>query len=222
MSFTSRNLGFLIGDPTFLSGTPAMLSEDCAITEEGWDTLTQVWAHRRAAFSAEDVATAYPTGARLGSRTFWLSSVRPRRAGTGVWTAEVTYKGWAIEKPAVIKISAAADQQQATNILAPRYVGDTVGGVYATVQTHENTPTISVLRLVEDVVTNTMTDLVGQAATPPVTVAVADTVWDFLTKFVWHWPQGWVLMASNEDRLPGTVAAAVTDQYKFIRDKTPG
>ena len=48
------------------------------------------------------------------------------------------------------------------------------------------------------------------------------TVWDFLTLYVWHWPQGWVLMSSEQDRLPGATPALVTDNYKFIRDKTPG
>jgi hypothetical protein len=67
-----------------------------------------------------------------------------------------------------------------------------------------------------------MTSKVGTAQTPPVTIAVPDTVWDFLTEYVWHWPQEWVLMGSDQDRLSGTTAALVTDTYKYIRDKTPG
>ena len=225
MSFSDRFHSAIIGVGSGITaGTATAIEEEPIITDEGWDSLRITYVHRVASLSAETFAALYPIGTKLGSRNWWITGARPIQKTAGFWLAQVDLKGWAASKPAKVRVGSAAEQQTATNILAPRYEGDSVGGTFAKVETHENMPTISVSYLVADAAAGgvEMTSKVGTAQTPPVTIAVPDTVWDFLTEYVWHWPQEWVLMGSDQDRLSGTTAALVTDTYKYIRDKTPG
>lgn len=232
MSLTDRNLSILACHPLLMTGGVTLAGgqnaveddEEATLSEEGWDSLRKSYVMARANLTAENLAAMFPQGAQLASRKWWITGARPVRLAPGLWRADVDFKGWAATKAAKIRVGSSAEQQSGENVRAPAYVGDTVGTVYAKVQTHENAPTIAATYLVEDITASGVakTDKVGTAQTPPVTVAVPDSVWGFLTEFVWHWPQGWVLMSSEQDRLPGTNAALVTDSYKFIRDKTPG
>lgn len=225
MSFTSRKLSVAIGTGSMMTGTLTAVDEEPALNNEGWDALTVKYVKRVATLTAEDCAALFPIGAQLGARKWWIVGSRPVRIAAGWWMILVDFKGWAASKPKVVRVGAAAEQQTGENILAPAYVGDTVGTVYAKVQTHENTPTIAVSYLVENVTTVSNTEFVGTQVDPPVDIAgidVPDTVWAWLTIFTYHWPNGWVLMSSEQDRLPGTNVALVTDHYKFVRDQTPG
>ncbi len=222
MSFSDRNTSYLIGTSSLLSGALVKVNEEPALTSEGWDTLEVTYIKRVATCTPEDLAALFPIGARLGGRTWWIVDPKIQRAAPGFYVFTVTYKGWAANKPAKVSVGAAADQTGGENIRAPRYEGDTVGATYAKLQTHENMPTITVAYLVDNVAAQTQTGQVGKGQTPPVTIPVPATVWAMLTEYVYHWPNGWVLMASEQDRLPGTTAAMVTDSYKYIREKTPG
>ena len=86
------------------------------------------------------------------------------------------------------------------------------------------TITVSASYLVPDITASgvSKSGLVGKKQTPPITIDVPPTIWAWLTIYVYHWPQGWVLMGSEQDRLPGCNAALVTDQYKYIRARSPG
>lgn len=230
MSFTDRILSTVIFNPVLFTGGITLpggqnaVSDDEVVTlsEEGFDTMRKPYFMARPTLTAEDLAVLFPQGAQLGSRKWWITSASPVRVGPGVWRADVDFKGWAAVKPAKIRVGAATDQQSGENIRAPQFVGDTAGEIFAKVATQESTPTISATFLVENVATTYDTDKVGTAVTPPVSIAVGDSVWDFLTEYVWNWPQGWVLMSSEQDRLPGTSVAMVTNSFKYIRDKTPG
>lgn len=221
MSFSDRTTSILLGSAV-LGGGLVKVDEEPSLTNEGWDTLVVTYAQRVATCSAEALAALFPVGARLGSRDWWITEAKSAAASAGFYLYTVTFKGWAANKPAKITVGASADQSGGENIRAPRFVGDTVGAVYAKLQTHENMPTITVGYLVENVVAETQTGQVGKAKTPPVSIPVPATVWTMLTEYVYHWPNGWVLMGSEQDRLPGTAAAYVTDSYKYIREKTPG
>jgi hypothetical protein len=222
MSFTDRSTSILIANADLLSGGLLKLHEEATLTNAGWDSLEVTYAQRVASCTAEALAALFPTGARLGTRTWWLAEAKIANAAAGLFTYSVTFRGWAGSKPSKISVGAAADQSGGENIRAPQYEGDTVGAVYAKLQTHENMPTITVAYLVENTGTLTQTSNVGKALTPPVSIPVPATVWAMLTTYVYHWPNGWVLMGSEQDRLPGTTAALVTDSYKYIREKTPG
>jgi len=233
MSFESRHQSFLIHSGALTTGTVTLPGgqvayegdEEATINEEGWDSLSKPYFMLRASLTAEQCAVMFPAGARLGTRTWWIAGARPVRVAAGFFRVDVTFKGWAdVAKPAKIRVGASGEQQSAENVRAPESVGDTVGAIFAKVQTHENMPTVSVAYLVPDITASGVanTDKVGTAQDPPVTIAVPDTVWSFLTTYVYHWPNGWVLMGSEQDRLPGSDAALVIDSYKYVRDKTPG
>lgn len=223
MSFESRSQAILIGKGSLMTGTLTKVLEEPEITNEGWDTLTVTYYQRLATCTPEELAALFPVGGRLGTRKWWIVAVKSTEVAPQFWKFVVNFKGWGSTKPAVIRVGSSANQQSASNILAPSTVGDTVGAVYAKLETHEATPTVAVTYLVENIVIDSLSDEVGTARTPPVSgIDVPATVWGMLTEFVWHWPQGWVLMGNDQDRLPGTSAALVTDNYKFIRAKTPG
>lgn len=221
MSFTDRKLSAVIGTGSLMTGTLTLVDEVPNLTNEGWDTLEQTYLQRRTSCTAEEAAALFPIGTRLVGRTFWVvAPARIRCLAAGWWEFKVQCKGWASAKPAVVRVSAAAEQQSAENV-------DISGTTYAKVATHEATPTIAASYFVEDIddttpVVTSKTVLVGRESTPPVTIDVATTIWASLTEYVYHWPNGWVLMSSDQDRLPGTAAAWVTDNYKFIRPVTPG
>lgn len=223
MSLYDRHAAVLItAHAALMAGTPVVMEEDPNLSNEGWDTMVIRYLIQTANFTAENFAATYPIGAQLGARKWWIVGGSPRKIAPGLFTAEVNFKGYASEKPAVVRVGASADQASAANILAPAFVGDTTGAIFAKVETHENMPDISVSYLKDNVAIGQMTGQVGTNVTPPVSIDVPATVWDFLTTFVYHWPNGWILMGSAEDRLPGTTAALVTDTYKYIREKTPG
>jgi hypothetical protein len=233
MSFTTRHTGHLIAHPTLFTGGITLPGGQNAIaddetptlTEDGFDTLRKPYILPRATLTPEDLATLFPQGAQLGTRKWWLTTATPTRLGPGLWRADVEFKGWATTKPAKIRIGTTAAQQSAQNILAPTGPSpapNALYALYAKVATQEATPSITATYLVENTTTTHNTDKVGRPLTPPVTIALAPSIWDFLTQYVWNWPQGWVLSGSEQDRLPGTAVALVTDTYQYIRPITPG
>lgn len=204
----------IIGLPEIMDSTDLIpLEETPTLRDEGWDDLTISYATKRPSLTAEELAALFPIGTQLGTRKWWVVGSKPICLALGLWKAEVSFKGWGQNKPAKISAGAAAEQQSGENIGTP-------DGTYARVSTQENTPTMRVSYLVENY-TLAPTDEVGRSKTPPDAVAVAASVWDALTDFTYHWPNGWVLMASAPDRLPGTSVALVSDDYKFIRAISP-
>lgn len=205
----------IIGLPEIMDTTDLIpLDENPVQNEEGWDTLTITYATKRPSLTAEELAALFPIGTQLGGRMWWVTGSKPSCVAQGLWKAEVSFKGWASEKPAKITAGSAAEQQSAENIEISGV------GTLAKVSVNENTPTMRVSYLVPNW-TSAPTDEVGTPRTPPSAVAVAATVWDYLTVFTYHFPNGWVLMGSNLDRLPGCSAALVSDDYKYIRPISP-
>ena len=229
MPISTRQSSIIIGTGALLTELAMQLGdEEPQITAEGWDTLLQHWYIRTPNFTAEDCANLFITGSQLLGRNWWIQDSKPSPVAAGLWKADVTCKGWAKDKPVAIKVGSAAEQQQANNIEAPS-AWDSFGDVtaytnFAKVETHENTITVSASYLVPDITASgvSKSGLVGKKQTPPITIDVPPTIWAWLTIYVYHWPQGWVLMGSEQDRLPGCNAALVTDQYKYIRARSPG
>jgi len=220
MSFTDRQTSILISGAAAFATTPTAVEEIPEINDEGWDSLAVTYTLQKATLTAEDLAKLFPIGTRLDNRFWWVVSVRPKLLARGLWLITVNYKGWALAKPIKVNVGCSADQQSGTNITTPK-------GTYSKVETHEPGLTISVSYLVEDVDSKTpavssMTKKVGTEVEPPISITVPESVWAYLNLFVYHFPNGWVLMSTEQDRLAGTTAALVKDAYKYIRDKTPG
>jgi len=203
---------------------PTYTHEEVSPSAAGWDTLQRYYLARRASLTPEECALLFPIGARLGTRFWWIDKAVPKQIAPGFWAVEVTFRGWAATKPIAVVVGANAEQQSGENMRFPAFPGDEDGEVFSKVQTHENAPTIRVSYLVEDIDAEgvAMTEFVGTAVEPPVTITVPDSVWVYLNSYVYHWPNGWCLMESAQDRLPGTTAALVSDSYRYIRDLTPG
>lgn len=220
MSFYDRHTSIIIGIHPGLAGAigPTSAADEIFTPgEEGWDTLVIPYIYRAADLTPEDCAVEYPQGAQLGTRKFWIVNAVPRRATAGLWIVEVTYKGWAAEKPVKVRIGSAAEQQRGEDV--------TIGlATYPKAQVQQNTPTITLVYLVEDAQDPAveMTSSVGTAVTPPIDIEPPENTWPDLSDPLYHFPNGWVLMGSDQDRLPGTTAALVSDTYKYIQPISPG
>lgn len=216
MSLTTRHSCVLIGlDSRLGSGTPALVNEEPQLTNEGWDTLTQIYTIRTATLTPETLAGLFPLGARLGSRNWWITGSVPQERAPGFWTVAVSYKGWAQTKPAVVRVGASAASQTAENVA--------VGGTtHPKIETHQNSPTISISYLTANVAVGSLTSSVGTAQTPPITISAPASVWASLSPYLYHFPNGWVLMESAEERLPGTSAALINNTYQYFQLATPG
>lgn len=218
MSLLVRTEGVLLGaSPAFMAGAAELVSEVPQITETGWDTLTQTWAVRRASLTAEELAAAYPAGTQIIGRNWWLTGATPGQHFPGLHLFDLTFKGWAGNKPVKLDWSTAADSQTAENI------GVTTGGsttYYARVATLESAPAFTASYLVTNY-SSLPSNSVGRPATRAGAPPVPASVWDYLTRFTYHWPNGWVLMDLSADILPGTTVALARASYRYIRDKTP-
>jgi hypothetical protein len=212
----TRFQSIIIGSPE-ITGSDAFipLEETPSLNSEGWDDLVISYATKRASLTAEELADEFPPGTQLGSRKFWVTSATRKCPAHGIWIAEVHFKGWAADKPAKFSVGAAAENQ--SNNRPTEIFGV---GVFEKVSIHQNTPTLRASYLVEDY-TTAPTAEVGTARTPPLAIDTPPEAWTSLAEFVYHWPNGWVLMSSEPDLLPGCTAALVTDTYKFIRAYTP-
>lgn len=211
----NRAASRIIGLPEIMDSEDMIpLEESPKLSSEGWDDLTITYATKRPSLTAEELAAEFPIGTRLGSRNWWITGSSPTCIAPGFWKAEVSFKGWAAEKPAKITVGAAASQFERENVLFPGPI------TYARVSFQGNTPTMSVSYLVEDYI-DAPTYLVGQAVTPPDPVDVPTPIWLYLASLTYNFPNGWVLMGSEPDRLPGCTAALVTDTYKYIYELLP-
>jgi hypothetical protein len=202
--------------------TPRFSHEEYTPAASGFETLVRYYYVRTTEIDDAILQVHFPIGGQLGFRTWWILHPHPKQIAPGFWEIAVTFKGWAGTKQPVITVGASAESQSATNVKFPRYIGDTVGKIFQKAQTHENLPTMRVSYLVENVQEEKQTEKVGTALDPPVELAVPPSIWNFLNKYVYHWPNGWVLMESAQDRLPGCNAAFVTDSFRYIRTYTPG
>jgi hypothetical protein len=233
MSLTTRHSSVLIGlpsrfaDPTYPlpEAPPVLVNEEPSLTNEGWDSLTQIYTVRVATLTPEALAGLFPIGARLGSRNWWVVGSVPQERAPGFWTARVAYKGWAQSKPAIVKVSASAASHIGENVGVPSFtVGNTTYAARTVpkVETHQNTPNVTVSYLVADVGDAPKTALVGTQTSLPVSITAPSNIWASLDPYLFHFPNGWVLLESAEDRLPGSTAALVTDTYQFIQAISPG
>lgn len=205
----------IIGLPEIMDSDDLIpLEETPVLNDEGWDNLTITYATKRASLTAEELAALFPLGTQLGSRKWWVTGSKPMCVALGLWKAEVSFKGWASEKPAKISVGAAASQFERENVLFPGPV------TYSRVSFQGNTPTMRVVYLLENYA-GAPTSSVGQSVTPPDPIAVPEAVWAALSNQTYNFPNGWVLMGSEPDRLPGSTACLVSDSYKYIYEFQP-
>lgn len=220
MPFTARHQSIVISDASLRDGEWHWLDETPAISPDGWDTLAVRYVKYSAVrITAEDALADFPTGTKLAAdRNFWVQGISgPVCKGGLLHIVTVQHKGLAGTQPAVITWDNAANQQSGENIAI------TEGGsttTYASVSTQENYPTLTARYISLDT-SAVPTNQVSKAKTPPSPQSLPTTVWDYLTTYTYHWPNGWVLMSANVAHLPGTTVGLVTEQYQYIHAKSP-
>ncbi|MEI6606026.1 MAG: hypothetical protein WCP35_11995 [Verrucomicrobiota bacterium] len=218
---------------SFLAGTPTLLTEQPTLTQDGWDSLTATFALRCASLTAEALAAIWPIGTQYGERNWWVTGSRPTCIAPGVWTAAVDYKGFAAAKPTSITWGSSADIYKSTNPGPPVGMTDpdklAAWASYMSVETTEANPTFTHKYITTNVsatpeeggppTSSLGASLIAAAMNQP---TVGDSRWANLTKYVYHFPNGWVLMSVTADILPGTSVALVTETYKYVPSITPG
>lgn len=214
MALTTRHPGSIIIS-TELSGSWVAYDEKPNVTSGGWDSLKRTYYRTSSTpLEVEDIMAEFPTGEKLGTRTFWLTDVEgPTCVVAGLYKIEANYKGFAAPKPVVTNYGAAVNEQTAQNV--------TIGGIlYDNATIYENGNTASVRYVLEDYI-DAPTDEVGTPKVPPNAQNVAPSRWLQLETFNYNSPNGWVLMSSSTDVIPGTTVAFMTDDYQFIHAITP-
>lgn len=237
MSLFPRHTTLIIGGSaeagSFLAGAPTLLAEQPTLTADGWDSLAATFALRCASLPAEALAALWPIGAQYGERNWWVTGARPTCVADGVWTADVDFKGFASTKPISITWGSSADTYKSTKPDPPSGMTDpdklAAWANYMAVETTEANPTFTHKYITTDVSaapseggvpTNSLGAALTAAALSQPTVG--DSRWASLSKYVYHWPNGWVLMSVTADILPGTSVALVSETYKYVPAITPG
>lgn len=216
MALTDRYpSSIVITNKTPDNGTWYVMDEVGNSSPDSWDTLTvKMCCIGASEVYAEDAAQLYAIGDQItGGRLFYFQGISNFKChGDYVYTANFIFKGLASTKPTVVEYDAAANEQSGKNILFD-------GNIYENFATHENTPSATVRYIAT--VDSSLTANVGTAQTPPSAPDVVASGWTFLTKYTYHYPNGWVLMATKVTPLPGTDLGLVADRYQYIRDITP-
>ncbi len=176
------------------------------------------------------------TPALPGTRNFWVVSARPSLLAAGVWKAEISLKGIAGPRGYKIKLGATTKEQKTgsnVRVLHSGYGTDFVwdestGGWVEVARPNPvpkvastlSEPTVTISYLSANIGYERL-GLVGTSLTPPIPglPPIADP-WSALADYVYNWPNGWILTASEQDRLIGCNAALITDSYKFTREKS--
>jgi hypothetical protein len=222
MSFNSRYPGGLviIGDG-IEEEVPELLDETPELTNDGWDVLKQKWlVIDRALFSPHDVASAYfPRGNQLSGLNMWITAASGRTHGRGTHVIETTACGILSARGYKISTSAAVATQSATNVITPPYPP---GVLRPKAEIAENQVTCDVSYISLGAAPRTV--LTGRNVTPPNAPAVPASWWTWLSDPTYHDPNGWVLMASDGDGLPGVLHATVclvVDRYQYIHPFSP-
>lgn len=186
----------------------------------GWDSLSIPYIKTSGvAITIEEMAAAFPIGQQLTGRNFWVQDLQaPTAKGGGVWIGVVNYKGLAGSQPVNVSYGSSGEQQSASPA--------TINSVYHDdVSIHQNTPTATARYIQLSPTSGTtlgQTENVGTAQTPADAPDSPPNFWTSLATPIYHFPNGWVLMGSDVDKLTGTNVGLVTDTYQFIQEYTPG
>lgn len=215
MAIQDRFGSIIIHDPSLRDDAWVAVDEIPQMASGGWDSLKITYYKlSETELKIEDAMLDFPTGMKLENRKFWLTGLDgPTCVVDGMYRVEATFKGIAADKPVVVSYGASAEQQSAEDVA--------VGFItYPKIVNHENAVTATARYVIEDL-SQAPTDLVGSSQTPVNAPGVGDSFWISLADPVTHFPNGWVLMGSNSEPLPGTTVAFITDSFQFIRYQTP-
>lgn len=206
------------------SGESVLLDRAPAEAEAGWDSMRDTWLFRNDAAGVDPhaaIASFLVRGTQITGKNMWVVSRAARCVALGLFQVEVVSMGLLSDRGDRVRYDAGANSQSGSEIL--------IGGtVYANVQTQESQVTCDI----EYIVTSGLepgnasfyTAAVGTAEDPPAEwePVVKPSTWDFLTEFTYHSPNGWVLMSSSVENLPGLDTVwLIRDRYQYFYAISP-
>lgn len=207
MAFNTRRQALVITD----LGSSYELDESIPRRNaEGWDDWMGVF-YRRGAVSAAGLAGDWPIGSKLSSAAIdgadlWVQGVTERPVGCGIYRVEVSAKGLLYQRGTVVCYGAAAQLQSAENVTID-------GTTYARAEVCESDVTAQVRYISDD----PPTENVGQSRTPARAPQVRSSGWNSIENPLYQYPNGWVLMSTSAEPLPGVSPAIylISDDYQY-------
>lgn len=223
MSLLDRYTSIIIADPALMDGQWHAGEETGSSAAFGWDSLSIPYRKLSATPLTPELARAdFLSGTKLGTRNFWVQNIgMPVHRGGGLWEVTVNYKGLShivgvVTAPQrlIVTTNASGNEQS----VSPAIIN---GISLDQVSIHQNsiTATARYIVIAGDV---GQSENVGTAQTPPNPPASPPSFWLSIADPVYHYPNGWVLMSSDVEPLPGTGVGIVTDNYQYIQEFTPG
>jgi hypothetical protein len=209
-------------------GVPELLDEVPDMPGDGWDTLKRTYLIQDGERPLLQTALGhyFPRGTKDADLTMWITDVTGRRYSQGVHVAQVTYRGILSARGFKISTSAAVATQSGENITAPDDDSSPgvpgSGVVRSKLEVAENQVTCDVSYI--SLGMGPRTHLTGRNETPPSAPTPPTSWWSWLADPTYHYPHGWVLMASDGEGLPGVDHAdicLITDRYQYIHEISP-
>lgn len=194
-----------------LEDTPTMPSD-------GWDSLKRRVLVIDPSITSVHAAIAahYPRGMQLSGLNMWVTDGTGRMLSGGMFLLEIDARGILTSRGYKISTSAAVSVQSGTNII------DIDSILRPKIEVAENQVTCDVSYI--SLGAAPRTNLTGRNATPPSAPPTPASIWTWLADPTYHYPNGWVLMASDGEGLPGVALSTVSlvvDRYQFIHQFSP-
>jgi hypothetical protein len=125
---------------------------------------------------------------------WWAANIRARRKAGNIWIAEVGCKGLLDPRGIKVRGRSSVEQQSAENVGVPG------AGTRKKVQVLESSPTVE-LEYIS--FSEPPTRRVGLTGYPLITPATRQSVWSSLEDPVYHYPNGWVMVDIDWEKLVG-------------------
>lgn len=195
-----------------------ILDDVPTLPSDGWDSL------KRRVMVVDPTITSvhaaidehYPRGMQLPGLNMWVTDATGRQVSGGIFLLEIDARGILTARGYKISTSAAVAVQTAQNIF------DIDDILRPKIEVAENQVTCDVSYI--SLAAPPRTNLTGRNATPPSAPPTPTSIWTWLADPTYHYPNGWVLMASDGEGLPGvalSTVALVVDRYQFIHPLSP-
>jgi hypothetical protein len=223
MAFLDRIESVVIG--SLADGASSLLDRRPAEAESGWDSMRDRWLLRNDAAGTDPhtaIASFMARGTQISGKTMWVSSRTPRTLARGIFEVEVVSLGLLSTRGTRVRYDAGANSTQASNVTVPAV------GFFPKVEAQESQVTCDIEYIVTSGPTpasaSFYTKAVGTATDPPSPwkPAVKDSIWATMSDPTYHTPNGWVLMSSAAENLPGlSTVWLVRDRYQYIYAYSP-
>jgi hypothetical protein len=207
------------------NGASSLLDRAPAEAESGWDSMRDKYLYRNDAAGTDPhaaVAAFMVRGSQVSGKNMWVVSRAARCVALGIFVVEVVSMGLLSDRGDRVRYDAGANSQSGQNIAV------TGEGTFANLAAQESQVTCDIEYIVTAGLTPDnaafYTAAVGEAEDPPTDwkPTVKDSIWDYLAEFTYHYPNGWVLMGSSIENLPGLDTVwLIRDRYQYIYAVSP-